>query len=330
MFKKFWQAIIVGVLEIVLIILAYYLLHIGMKLSINYVYVIMVVTLIAYTWYLITVLDAYEKYMKKKKEKKTNVNVLIKTKPLIVKKEVKPHVIKKIIDIPSGDLSFIELKDYIKYNLYYGRDPKRIKHNLLEVGWTEKEIDRAFDEVGEIKPIMHIHPKQVESIKEEIRKEIMRLKHEVEMIKNKPRRVERVTSVVLPVEKKSKSYDHRFVGSKSGGKYHTYDCSWGKNIEKKKQRYYKSHVEAQKKGHEACRSCIDGKWVKPKKKKVIVEEVSKKEYLHRFVASKDGGKYHTYNCHWGDSIEKKKQRFFRTKVEAERKGYTACRSCMKK
>lgn len=44
-----------------------------------------------------------------------------------------------------ADASFIEMKCYIKYCLYFGGNINEIKKALLGAGWTNEEIDKAFN-----------------------------------------------------------------------------------------------------------------------------------------------------------------------------------------
>jgi len=44
-----------------------------------------------------------------------------------------------------ADASFIEMKCYIKYCLYFGCNTNDIKKALLGAGWTNEEIDKAFN-----------------------------------------------------------------------------------------------------------------------------------------------------------------------------------------
>ncbi len=269
MYKGFLKGLIVGILEIVLIVLVKLLVD---YLSLDYtiLYVVMAVSLVAYIIFLIYLIEKYVKYVEEKKkleEKEEKPAVKIEIKPKVIEEKrvepvIKPRVIEKIVEIPSGDLSFVELKDYIKYNLYYGRDVKRIRQNLLDVGWTKEEIDKAFDEVGEVKPIANVDAETVEKeVERRLKKEISRLRGEVEGLRRRPAKVIReVKPVVVAVkEKPSKRYTHRFVASRDGGKYHTYNCHWGDAIEDKKQRFFKTKAQAQRAGYSACKGCVKRK-----------------------------------------------------------------------
>lgn len=45
---------------------------------------------------------------------------------------------------------YIELKCYIKYNLYYGQKAMEIARALLEAGWPKELIEKAFKEVQKL------------------------------------------------------------------------------------------------------------------------------------------------------------------------------------
>lgn len=58
---------------------------------------------------------------------------------------------EKIIEEPYKtqkiDPDYIEMRAYVKYNLYYGQNSKSIYNVLLKSGWDKKQIDKAFSEV---------------------------------------------------------------------------------------------------------------------------------------------------------------------------------------
>ncbi len=61
-----------------------------------------------------------------------------------VEEEPEPYHIKKV-EVKMED--YIEMRCYIKYNLYYGQPRHLIIQALLENGWQKAEIDKAFAQV---------------------------------------------------------------------------------------------------------------------------------------------------------------------------------------
>ncbi|MEA3378433.1 MAG: hypothetical protein U9Q69_02220 [Nanoarchaeota archaeon] len=53
----------------------------------------------------------------------------------------------------------IEMKCFVKYNLYYGQAKHVIRDALLDQGWDEKIVDRAFLEAEKIKIYVPSKPK---------------------------------------------------------------------------------------------------------------------------------------------------------------------------
>lgn len=49
------------------------------------------------------------------------------------------------------DEAYIEMRCYIKYNLYYGQSEQTIRQNLLKAGWPAEKINQAFMELKGIK-----------------------------------------------------------------------------------------------------------------------------------------------------------------------------------
>jgi len=121
-----------------------------------------VVVLVIYIIYLIFVI----------KEFRVNPPLAPKVieKPIVKKVETIKEVIKP--DIEEED--FIILKDYIKYNFYYGHKKEAIVEKLLSAGWKKEKIDQALNELGEITPVKNkkavekkisVLSKQIENIK---------------------------------------------------------------------------------------------------------------------------------------------------------------------
>lgn len=160
MFKKFLQAIIVGVANLGMIALVYYVFG-----SLAF-YVVAFVGVVVYAFYLHTIMEQYKRekgisekpkkekkklfMLKKKEDTKKPIEVL---KPNVPKNVVKPKriknppVIKKRIAPTAIDL--VKLRDYIKYNLYYTQKEDKIKQKLRESGWLDKQIDEAVNAVKE-------------------------------------------------------------------------------------------------------------------------------------------------------------------------------------
>lgn len=153
MFNKFLQAIVVGIANLGMIALVYYVF------GNTAFYVVAFLGLLVYAFYLHTILEQYKKQkgisVKPKKEKKeeiVEVKPVVEAKPTIVpKKVVKPPIIKKKVVPTTTDL--VKLRDYIKYNIYYNQKEDKIKQKLREAGWLDKQIDEAFGEikVGNVK-----------------------------------------------------------------------------------------------------------------------------------------------------------------------------------
>lgn len=51
---------------------------------------------------------------------------------------------KEIVQVKKVKDELTELKDYIKYNLYYGQSRQTIERKLLEHGWTPEKIRKGF------------------------------------------------------------------------------------------------------------------------------------------------------------------------------------------
>jgi len=47
------------------------------------------------------------------------------------------------------DEAYIEMRCYIKYNLYYGQSEDDIRRALLEAGWQREVVEQAFLEAKE-------------------------------------------------------------------------------------------------------------------------------------------------------------------------------------
>ncbi|MBU2638163.1 MAG: hypothetical protein KJ955_04270 [Nanoarchaeota archaeon] len=51
------------------------------------------------------------------------------------------------------DEAYIEMRCYIKYNLYYGQSEHTIRQNLIKAGWPVEKINQAFMELKGVKPV---------------------------------------------------------------------------------------------------------------------------------------------------------------------------------
>ena len=103
-----------------------------------------------------------------------------------------------------------------------------------------------------------------------------------------------------------------FVGSKDSDKYHTMDCPIVKNIKEANKVIFKTAAEAQKAGYKACKKCQPGETAAVDAK---------------FVASKDGEKYHMATCKLVAHIKDGNKVGFTTKEEAQKAGYKPCTIC---
>lgn len=61
------------------------------------------------------------------------------------------------------DEAYIEMRCYIKYNLYYGKSEELIKQELIKAGWPLDRIKQALMELRGIKPVKKEEPVQAES-----------------------------------------------------------------------------------------------------------------------------------------------------------------------
>jgi len=71
---------------------------------------------------------------------------------------------------------YIELKCYIKYNLYYGQKEESVLKALLDAGWGKDTLQKAFDEAKKepLFPQPHKQPEKVgKFVKHEEKKEEM-------------------------------------------------------------------------------------------------------------------------------------------------------------
>jgi len=61
------------------------------------------------------------------------------------------HIVEPTEEEIISEASFIEMKTYVKYCLYFGYGEKEIIDALKKVGWTGNEISRAFKSVKPVR-----------------------------------------------------------------------------------------------------------------------------------------------------------------------------------
>ena len=105
----------------------------------------MIIGLIGYAIYLIRILRTEEIVKKETIEKLKPIETIEKQKEVleIIPKPLFKEV-KKTESIKEEAINFNEVIDYIKYNLYYGHIKEKIINKLLNAGWTNDEVERAF------------------------------------------------------------------------------------------------------------------------------------------------------------------------------------------
>lgn len=154
--RKLLKALLFGLADFTIIAIAFFL-AVSFKMELLFVYIFMVVGLIAYAAYLLINLKSGEEIVKKQATEKLKPIEIVKKpeveiKPTWIaqeklnpleKKEITPQPLFKEIKKEEA-VNFDEIIDYIKYNLYYGHVKEKIINRLLNVGWTNKEIERAF------------------------------------------------------------------------------------------------------------------------------------------------------------------------------------------
>ncbi|MBD3309818.1 hypothetical protein GF351_01220 [Candidatus Woesearchaeota archaeon] len=266
----------------------------------------------------------------------------------------------EIKEIAERDLT--ALFEQVEKTLKKGITRLEIKQELLDQGWTSEEVDKAFikHDVERLTRIAELLEKQFVLLKNarfkaekaapEQKKKPKRKKkriiaskntkkyHQpgcrfVEMIKTKDMKrfgdeKEAETEGYNPCHTCCKGRK-RIVASRNTGKYHLPGCRFISNIKQKDRERFYEEKEAIKAGYEPCRACNDVIVIEKKTEKRSKAK-PKKHYHHRYVASSDGGHFHTYACHWGKAIEKKKQRFYPSMAAARRAGLKPCDECIGK
>ncbi|HLD02943.1 MAG TPA: hypothetical protein VJC07_04550, partial [Candidatus Nanoarchaeia archaeon] len=123
MFKGFTQAVLVGILEVIVFLLLIFITN-GMPFAAPLIFVVALILLVLYLLYLKKHIDEWLETMPVKR-RPIILNVAPKTeakpRPIIIRQEQKPNVVNTIIKVPRNDIDYIRLLDYIRYNRYYGR-----------------------------------------------------------------------------------------------------------------------------------------------------------------------------------------------------------------
>jgi len=140
--RKLLKALLFGLADFIIIAIIFFS-FVSLKIDLLFVYILMIIGLIGYAIYLLRILRTEEIVKKETVEKfkpieKPKEALEIIPKPLF--KEIKKtEIVKK-----EEAINFNEIIDYIKYNLYYGHIKERIINKLLNAGWTNDEVERAF------------------------------------------------------------------------------------------------------------------------------------------------------------------------------------------
>ena len=142
--RKLLKALLFGLADLIIITIIFFS-FVSLKIDLLFVYILMIIGLIGYAIYLIRILRTEEIVKKETVEKLKPVETIEKPKEAL---EIIPKPlfkeIKKTENIKKEAINFNEVIDYIKYNLYYGHIKERIINKLLNVGWTNDEVERAF------------------------------------------------------------------------------------------------------------------------------------------------------------------------------------------
>lgn len=147
--RKLSKALLFGLADFIIIAIIFFLFA-NLKIDLLFVYILMIIGLIGYAIYLLRILRVGEEIIKKEaveklkpletaekpKEEKREILEII---PKLIFKEF-----KKTENVKEDVINFNEVIDYIKYNLYYGHLKEKIINKLLNVGWTNDEVERAF------------------------------------------------------------------------------------------------------------------------------------------------------------------------------------------
>ncbi len=106
----------------------------------------MIIGLIGYAIYLLKILRTEEIIKKETVEKLKPIETAEKPREVleIIPKPLFKEIRKTETIKKEEAINFNEVIDYIKYNLYYGHIKERIINKLLNAGWTDDEVKRAF------------------------------------------------------------------------------------------------------------------------------------------------------------------------------------------
>ena len=201
------------------------------------------------------------------------VNKPVVQRPItIIKKfEEKPTIVNTIIKVPRNDIDYIRLLDYIKYNRYYGRSYDKIEESLLEAGWDEITINRAFKELGNIAPKVDL--KKQEEYNAAVDRKLMELKKTLITLEQKKQEVKpiyiqrspQVKKIYIERKPKKKLYvepSYFYIGSDLTRIYHTTKCRLGKSIKNKNKLKFKTALQAKKSKLRPCQLCEPNKNIK--------------------------------------------------------------------
>ncbi len=264
MFKGFTQAVLVGILEVIVFLLLIFITN-GMPFAAPLIFVVALILLVLYLIYLKRHIDEWLEAMPVKR-RPIILNVAPKTeaKPrtIIVRQEQKPNVVNTIIKVPRNDIDYIRLLDYIRYNRYYGRPYDKIKMSLIDAGWDEITINRAFKDLGDVQPVVDLKrqaeyndaiDRKISELKKNLR-ELAEKKQEV-----KPVYIERQQKIKrIYIEKKRAKPGkptYFYIGSDVTGVYHTTKCRLGKSIKNKNKLKFVNAFAAKKAKLRPCNLC---------------------------------------------------------------------------
>ena len=143
--RKLLKALLFGLADFIIIAIIFFS-FVSLKIDLLFVYILMIIGLIGYAIYLIRILRTEEIVKKETVEKLKPLEIIEKPKEAleIIPKPLFKEIKKTEIVKKEEAINFNEIIDYIKYNLYYGHIKERIINKLLNVGWTNDEVERAF------------------------------------------------------------------------------------------------------------------------------------------------------------------------------------------
>lgn len=262
MFKGFTQAILVGALEVIVFLLLIFIVR-DLSFAAPFIFITALLLLGIYLFYLKRHIDDWlREYPRKIPAKQRPIIIHRPIIKQVTKIEEKPSVVSTIIKVPRNDIDYIRLLDYIKYNRYYGRSVDKIKESLLDAGWDEITVNRAFRELGHIEPRVDI--KKQQEYNEAIDKKIYELKRDVIELAAKKQEIKPVYIERKPkikriyIEKKRAKpgkATYFYIGSDTTGVYHTTKCRLGKSIKNKNKLKFRNALEAKRTKLRPCNLC---------------------------------------------------------------------------